>query len=155
MNVYIEPFIEACTCVFESFLGCEVIPESPYPFDKNAKHEWDISGVIGVTGDARGTMVISMKKDLAFKLAGKLTGKTYTQLNDDVADTIGEIVNIISGNAKRGLEKMFRLFISLPIIVRGKGHSIAWATGQTNILSIPFTIFENDQFTLSITLEKK
>jgi chemotaxis protein CheX len=149
------PFVEACKYVFKNLLKSEIIAETPYLLDRTKPCKWDISGVIGLTGDIRGVVAISMKKELACKMTGKLTGKVYTVLEDDVTDAIGEIVNIISGNAKQGLEKMFQLVISVPTVVHGEEHSITWPRDQTNILSIPFKIFENEQFTLSISFETK
>lgn len=154
MKPYIKPCIEACQHVFKNFLGLEIIAEEPYLLDKKVNPGWDISGVIGLTGDVRGVIVISMKETLACTLTSRLIGKEYTQIDDDVTDAIGEIVNIISGNAKQGLEKLFHLVISIPTIVRGQEHSIVWPRGeQTKILCIPFKIFKNEGFTLSVTIE--
>lgn len=155
MNVYIKPFIEACGHVFKDFLGLEITAEEPYFLDKKVNPGWDISGVIGLTGDVRGAVAISMKDTLACKLTGKLTGKNYTQVDHDVTDAIGEVVNIISGNAKQGLEKMFHLLISIPTVVRGQEHSIVWPRDQNKILCIPFKLLENERFTLSITIEQQ
>jgi chemotaxis protein CheX len=154
MKPYIEPFVEACKYVFKNLLKSEIIAETPYFLDRTKRRKWDISGVIGLTGDARGGVAISMKEELACKLTGKLTGKVHTALDDEVTDAIGEIVNIISGNAKQRFEKI-DLVISLPTIVRGQEHTIIWPKDQINILAVPFQIFENEQFILSASLEIK
>jgi chemotaxis protein CheX len=150
---YIQPFVDVCESVFRDFIGSELIAERPHFADKNDTHDWDVSAVIGLTGEARGAVVISMKKELSLKLTGVLTGKTHTEVDDEVVDAIGEIVNIIAGNAKRGLEESFRLVISLPTIVRGKGHTISWPNDQARIICIPFRIFETETFVLSVAIE--
>ncbi|MDR1105487.1 MAG: chemotaxis protein CheX [Treponema sp.] len=153
MEKYIQPFIDVCKNVFREFVGAELKENRPYFAETNTVNEWDISAVIGLTGEARGAVVISMKKELAMKLTAILTGSSHTELDSEVVDAIGEIVNIIAGNAKKGLEETFRLVISLPTIVEGKEHSIKWPNSQARIICIPFTIFDDSAFTLSIAIE--
>jgi chemotaxis protein CheX len=153
MEKYIQPFVDVCESVFRDFIGEELLTERPHFADKNDPHDWDISAIIGLTGEARGAVVISMKKNLALKLTGVLTGSEHPDLDDEVVDAIGEIINIIAGNAKRGLEESFRLVISLPTIVRGTGHTILWPNEQARIICIPFKIFDSETFWLSVAIE--
>jgi chemotaxis protein CheX len=153
MEQYIQPFVDVCISVFKEFIGVDLDASRPHFAEKEAVYDWDISAVIGLTGEARGAVVISMKKDLALKLTGQLTGSEHRDLDDEVVDAIGEIVNIIAGNAKKGLEESFRLVISLPTIVRGKDHSIKWPSNQARIICIPFKVFESQSFVLSVAIE--
>lgn len=153
MEKYITPFIEVCENVFREFIGEELVVENPHFVGRTEQHNWDISAIIGLTGEARGAVVISMRKDLALKLTGKLTGSIHTDVDDEVVDAIGEIINIIAGNAKRGLEESFRLVISLPTIVRGSGHEIMWPNDLARIICIPFRIFSSESFCLSVAIE--
>lgn len=153
MEKYIHPFIEVCENVFKEFIGMELSAERPYFIDKKDVHDWDISAVIGLTGEARGAVVISMKKNLAIKVTDMLTETKHTDIDDEVLDAIGEIINIIAGNAKRGLEEMFRLVISLPTIVRGVNHSISWPNEQARIICIPFKIMNEETFSLLLAIE--
>jgi chemotaxis protein CheX len=153
MEQYIQPFIDVSKNTFKEFVGAELSAGRPYFSQKDAANEWDISGVIGLSGEARGAVVIGMRTTLATRLTDMLTGTKHTGIDDEVVDAIGEIVNIIAGNAKKGLEESFRLIISLPTIVQGPGHQIKWPGEQARIICIPFTIFENEVFTLSVAIE--
>jgi chemotaxis protein CheX len=153
MEQYIQPFINVCINVFKEFLGCDLVVERPYFIDSNSVDDWDISAVIGLTGEARGAVVISMKQELALRLTDTLTQSKHYSLDEEVADAIGEIINIIAGNAKKGLEESFRLVISLPTIIEGKKHSIMWPNNQVRIICIPFLIFEKESFFLSVAIE--
>ncbi|MDR1058898.1 MAG: chemotaxis protein CheX [Treponema sp.] len=153
MEKYIQPFIDVSQNVFQEFIGSDLTAGRPYFMDVNTAVDWDISAIIGLTGEARGAVVISMKKGLAIKLTDILTGTSHTELDDEVVDAVGEIVNIIAGNVKKSLEDAFRLVISLPTIVRGQEHMIKWPHGQARIICIPFTIFETDTFNLSVAIE--
>jgi chemotaxis protein CheX len=153
MEQYIQPFIDVCKNVFKEFVGAELSVDRPYFAEQTAVSEWDISAVIGLTGEARGAVVISMKQSLVLRLTDMLTSTTHTKIDEEVVDAIGEIINIIAGNAKKGLEESFRLVISLPTIIEGKGHSIKWPNAQARIICIPCKIFENEIFTLSVAIE--
>jgi chemotaxis protein CheX len=153
MERYIQPFIEVSKNTFKNFVGTELSEGRPYFLENSAVSEEDISAIIGLSGEARGAVVIGMKNALAIRLTGMLTGKTHSSVDDEVVDAIGEIVNIIAGNAKKGLEESFRLIISLPSIVKGRGHQIKWPSNQARIICIPFTIFETESFTLSVAIE--
>ena len=154
MKQYIELFIKVCKYVFKEFVGLELEAKTPYYMEKEALFECDISSIIGITGEARGAVIISMKVDLATKLTSILTGAEYTGLDDDVVDAMGEIVNIVAGNVNRELEKTFKLMISMPTIIKGNGHSINWPLGQAKVICIPFTACDTYNFTLSVALEE-
>ena len=154
MKQYIQPFIKVCKNVFHEFLSLELEAKLPYFMEKNEETEWDVSGIIGLTGEARGAVVISMKQDLAIRLTSILTGSQHKNLDADVVDAVGEIINIIAGNAKQELEEAFRLVISLPTIVKGKEHSINWPNDLARVICIPFSISEKESFTLSVALEE-
>lgn len=153
MEQYIQPFVDVCESVFKEFIGSEVKAERPHFAERDEAHDWDVSAIIGLTGEARGAVVISMKQELACRLTDVLTGCPHHQLDDEVIDAVGEIINIIAGNAKKGLESAFRLVISLPTIVKGEGHAIHWPNDNARIIIIPFRIFEVEYFHLSVAIE--
>lgn len=152
MNIrYITPFIEAVTGAFDQMFSLQPEARTPYLAKKEEILDWDISGIIGIAGEARGLVVLSFPADLAQSLATDLTGSTKTEMDEDVTDTVGELVNIIAGNAKKGMEE-FRLLISLPSIVQGHHHQVTWPSGPIPIITIPFTT-SRGQFSLSVGLE--
>ncbi|MCL2026237.1 MAG: chemotaxis protein CheX, partial [Leptospirales bacterium] len=140
MEKYVSPFIATCEDVFREFVGTPLAAERPYLSDRDAEHEWEISAIISFTGEAKGMVVISMKKEPALKITNILTGKNHTDIDKEVVDAIGEIVNIIAGNSKKGLEETFRLVISLPVIIKGTNHKVTWPEESTRIVSVPFKI---------------
>lgn len=135
---YIEPFVEATVKIFEEFY--EETPEmkKPFLFDKDENLGWDLSAVIGIAGETKGVITISFPKNVIVKLTERLVGYEVLEIDDDVIDSTGEVVNIIAGNAKKGLEE-FRLVISLPSIVKGAEHKISWPSNTMPIITIPFT----------------
>jgi chemotaxis protein CheX len=150
---YIVPFIEVCQNVFKNLGSLTISAGRPYIANKELVKDWELSAIIGLSGEARGAVVISMKEELALRLAGHFSKTEFSGLNEDVKDVIGEVVNIIAGNAKKRLESEFALSISLPTIVCGELHSMSWAGTRSRIICIPFAIFETEQFLLSVTFE--
>jgi len=154
MEKYIQPFIKVCETVFREFCQTEVTPRRVF-FESKDEYEanWDISGIIGLSGEVIGAVAISMKGKTAFKITTILTDTEHTTLDADVTDAVGEIINIIAGNVKKDFEEELRIKISLPSIVKGESHSIVWPSEKTRIICIPFTVFTNQEFCLSVAMD--
>jgi len=147
---HIEPFIEATVGLFRNMLSMEVEYLNPYLLNRESHHEWEVSGIIGIAGDAKGVVVISFSGELAAMLTSKLVNRQVEVDDPDVIDAVGELVNIIAGNAKKGLEQ-YRLSISLPSIISGLDHRISWQS-EVPIVGIPFKV-AGGSFHLSVGLE--
>lgn len=148
---YIEPFIEATIKIFEEFYNETPEVKNPFLFNKEEDLGWDLSAVIGIAGETKGVIAISFSKKMSMELTKKLVGYDIEEIDDDVIDSTGEVVNIIAGNAKKGLEE-YRLVISLPSIVNGANHKIAWPSNSMPIITIPFSI-SCGTFHVSVGLE--
>jgi chemotaxis protein CheX len=155
MEQYIQPFIKVCESVFREFCNTEVKAGGVYFMSRdNSETDWDISGIIGLSGEASGAVAISMKDISALRITNILTGTEHTSFDSDVIDAVGEIINIIAGNVKKEFEESLRTAISLPSIIKGRGHSIVWPSEKTRIICIPFSIFENQEICLSIAVDQ-
>jgi len=150
---YVEPFVEVTVNTFKEFVGIDISPRHPHFLDPEKGFEWDISAVIGLSGVVKGAVIISMKSDLAIKLTDILTDDKHSEIDADVIDAIGEINNIIAGNIKPKVPNGDKIVISIPTIIKGKEHSIAWPSKQTRILCIPHKAFDNDIFHLMVAIE--
>ena len=154
MEQYIQPFIKVCEKVFHDFCNTEVTHGRVFFASKNEYESiWDISGIIGLSGEASGAVAISLKDVTAFKVTQILTGEEHTSFDAFVTDAVGEIINIIAGNVKKDFEDDLRVKISLPTIIKGKAHSIVWPSEKTRIICIPFTIFDDQEMCLSVAVD--
>jgi chemotaxis protein CheX len=152
MEQYIQPFIQVTTAVFKELVHCDIVPDRAYFIGKEAFLAWDISGLIALTGEAKGLVAISMKTATASKIASILT-RLPEPPAAVIADAIGEVVNIIAGNVKKHLEEMFKIIISLPTVIRGKAHMVVIPDERTRLLCIPFDIFDGETISLSINID--
>ena len=154
MEKYIQPFIKVSEKVFSEFCNMEIKPGRVF-FVSQDEYEkiWDISGIIGLSGEVTGAVAISLQDVTAFQIAKILTGQDHNSFDEYVTDAIGEIINIIAGNVKKDFEEELRIKISLPTIVKGKAHSIVWPSGKTRIICIPFIIFSDQEMCLSVAVD--
>ena len=146
--------MNVCESVFRDFCRTEVKAGEAFFVTKDNKMNWDISGIIGLSGQISGAVSISMRDNVAFQVTKTLTGVDHNAFDADVVDAIGEIINIIAGNSKKEFEESFRTAISLPSIVQGKNHKIIWPSRNISIICIPFSVFSVEEFFLSIAAEE-
>jgi len=132
---YINPFLASAMAAFETMLGCTLTRGTPY-VKNGAQPEHEVSGVIGLSGKAQGTVVLSLSRDAAINAAGELLGERPSEVNGEVTDAVGELTNIIAGGAKAKLEHL-DLSVSLPTVIAGKHHSVEFPRKVTPIC-IPF-----------------
>ena len=88
-----------------------------------------------MTGDVVGTVVLSLPAATASKIVECFVGSVIKMEDDDFADAVGELVNMISGGAKAKFEGE-EVRISCPSVVIGKGHTVQQTSGSVCI-SIP------------------
>jgi chemotaxis protein CheX len=119
---YVNPFIRAIRNVFSTMLKTEVNVQKPH-LKHDGRASADVSGVIGFTGDATGCVVLSFPKDVACKTASTFAGIEITLDSPDLVDAIGELANMVAGNAKKDFEGA-RISISLPSVIIGVDHIV-------------------------------
>jgi len=141
---YINPFISSLTNAFRTMLGCEVRRrEISVKSNHSPRHE--ISGVIGLSGRAVGTVVLSLSESVALKAASTLLMSEATEINDEVVDAVGELTNVVAGGAKAQLAE-FQLSVSLPNVVTGRGHEVRFPSDV-----IPICVaFDSDWGSLAV-----
>lgn len=132
---YINPFLASAVNVFRTVLDCELKRGTLF-LKGNVQPNHEISGVIGLSGKAAGTVVLSLGREVALKATEVMTGDAPPELNADVVDAIGELTNMIAGSAKSQLEQ-FEMSISLPSVIIGHNHSVAFPRNTVPI-GIPF-----------------
>jgi chemotaxis protein CheX len=132
---YVNPFIESTCHVVRTMLQMEVSRGQIYR-KKDCRPSQDVSGIINFHGAATGVLAFGLSSRAALEATRILVGEEQRQINPTVIDAVGELANIIAGNAKAKLEEL-QLKISLPCVISGREHSIAFPEGGVAI-GIPF-----------------
>jgi chemotaxis protein CheX len=132
---YINPFLVAAISVFNTMLKVELVRGEPF-ISSRTQPNHEVSGLIGLSGKAKGMVVLSLCRDAAMNATGVMTGEKCRDINADVADAVGELTNMIAGSAKAQLEQL-QLSIGLPTVITGKTHCIEFPK-NTMPICIPF-----------------
>ena len=147
----INPFINATINVLETMAFIRVEAGTPY-LKKDNTATGDVSGVIGLTGVANGTIAVTFEAECILAVVSGMFGEEMHELNNEIADAVGELTNMISGQARRELEEIGKRFkAAIPSVVTGKNHSIIHYTDGPKI-AIPFTTEKGD-FTIEVCFE--
>ncbi len=133
---FINPFITGLVTTFNTMLGCE-LRHGEISLKTSHKPAYAISGIIGLSGRAIGTAIISFSEPLALKAASVLLMVPCDEVDDDVTDAIGEIANIVVGSAKSKLEP-YQMSISLPSVMLGQ-HAILKFPSSVQPITVPFS----------------
>jgi chemotaxis protein CheX len=123
---YIDPFINATRKLMEVMVGIKNFKKKEVYVDQQMGAAFDVSAIIGVTGDCTGSIVLSFTNSVASEMLSKILGEPVSEFNDDVCDAVCEMVNIIAGNASAELTEngVGRMERSLPNVIYGKDHTI-------------------------------
>ena len=146
---YINPFLKASMNLFKEYLGLQAVSGKPYLLGNPQELDM-VSAIIGLAGDTRGAVVLSFSRDTAIAIVSKMAGHEYKVLGNEVLDGVGELVNIIAGNAKQDLLE-FRIEISLPGVITGNSYKVHWPEGIP-VVAIPFQT-ELGPFTVNVSLK--
>jgi len=134
---FINPFLTGTISVLKTMAFIEARPGKPY-LKKDNLARGDVSGIIGLTGSATGSMAISFSKGAILKIVSNMLGEEFKELDDDIIDAVGEITNMISGVSRKELETIgLTVLAAIPTVVTGKDHSIKHVLGGPSLV-IPF-----------------
>ena len=115
-------FVKSTKHVLNTMTGTEVLLGKP-----TLKHDphpvFDVSGIVGFTGEVSGSVVVSFCENTALALVNNFSGEELELKSDDFVDAIGELCNMIAGNAKK--EFGLQAGIGIPNVIIGPGHSVA------------------------------
>jgi len=120
---YITPFMVSIQHVFSTMLQLQVQVGEP-KVKQGSAATYDVSGIIGMSGDVAGSVVLSFPRATAERVVALFTGQETPSDHEDFPDAVGELVNMIAGGAK-GRFANRKVSISCPSVVVGANHMIA------------------------------
>lgn len=127
----VMPFVNSTMNVFTTMV--KIKPEIGTPRLKtDARVTYDVSGIIGFSGEIVGSVVLSFQMEAACKLVSALMGCEVDANSSDFIDAVGELANMIAGSAKKDLGR--RANIAVPTVIIGKDHLVGRLTGVPCVL---------------------
>jgi len=122
---FINPFLTSLLDVMKTMAQIDLQP-GKVDVKENTIAQGDVSGLIGMVGpQLKGSFSISFDEALGLKTYSNMLGEESPKIDEQVADMVGEITNMVSGGAKKILgEKGFEFDMAKPMVVTGKNHTI-------------------------------
>jgi chemotaxis protein CheX len=147
-----RPFVQATINVLAAMSGITAVPGTPF-VKKDNTARGDVSAIVGVTGEKKGAVALSFSQSCAIAVVRGMLGDDIEDILTDTRDAVGEITNMISGQARASLSEMgLSLQGSTPSIIFGERHTLSFP-GKATIVAIPFST-EHGDFTLEFHLEQ-
>jgi len=119
----IKPFVQSVQNVFSTMLQLPLTIGEP-TIKNDDEPTYDVSGIIGMSGDVVGSVVLSFPKETAERVVALFTGLPPEEIGDNLPDAVGELVNMVSGGAKGQFQDR-KVSISCPSVVIGANHKVA------------------------------
>lgn len=150
---FINPFLSATQKVFKIQCFLDIKPGKPFikkPTDPLLLG--DVSGIISISSETfNGTLAISLPEQIFRKVGTNMTGEPLLQISESNIDLVGELANIILGQAKLELNKLgFAIQMAIPSCVWGKDHKIKHYGGSACVV-LPFETPEGIFYTEIMT----
>lgn len=152
--------IESCEEIFSLMLPMTLNPDTmnqrPLPFEIDTPGICDdVVASIGITGQYNGTISLYLPITMALSMAGWLLEQEYTELNPEVHEAVGEIINMIAGGLKNRMstEETDVFDMSIPIVISGQRKNIFHGPNKQKI-AIPIDT-DKGLFLVSLILNEE
>lgn len=132
----VNAFIEATLFTLETTASVQFQPLDPFlKSDRTARG--DISGIIDLAGDVSGTFSVSFESKVILEIVSRMFGEIMTEINDDITDAVGEILNMVAGRTNTKLSEDGKtLKAKFSKVLTDPRHEIAHAPGLP-VIAIP------------------
>ena len=103
---YLAPFADAAQQTLKLLLDVDALVAAQAENDTvegTSEEDGQVGVVIGITGDLNGEVRYSFPPDTSLEIVKMMSGMEFTEIDEFVTSALGEIANIISGNAVTGL----------------------------------------------------
>lgn len=119
---FITPFIRTTRNIFDTMFQMPVVVGDPQ-VKTNPGLSFDVSAIIGMSGDVEGSVVLSFPRPTAQRIVSLFTGAEVGDADEELSDAVGELVNMIAGGAKAQFPSG-AVSISCPSVVIGSNHTV-------------------------------
>jgi chemotaxis protein CheX len=145
----VAAFSDSAKAVFKDMFGIEAVQAGARALEGSEDHDWDITGLVGLAGQAHGVVAVRLRQIFVTSLldgSGVASGSAEEgrQLERGL---VGEMTNIIAGSAITAMRDL-DIEIAPPVIVSGENHKIGWP----NIAPVLALVFESPRGGFEIDL---
>jgi chemotaxis protein CheX len=139
----INAFIAATVEILSTVGSVTADVQKPF-LKKDPAAQGDVTSIVEMTGNTQGTISISFSSKCILSVVSNMFGEEVTKMDDDIKDAVGEITNMISGQASQLYEKNSAgTKVALSQVLMEDGHSIPH-TPNTPVVGIPVNTEKGD-----------
>jgi chemotaxis protein CheX len=137
--------------VFQTMLKTKVAPV----FEPASSLTLEWTSMVGLTGELRGVLMLSCDEVSAVRIASKMLGVSLKEPDDQTADAIGEVCNMIAGNFKHKVNGLTaNCALSPPSVVTGTDYRVhRQESGAKESLRVTLT-FEGAPIYVSLEVQR-
>lgn len=148
---YINSFYKATQDVFKLMLDLDV-ERDKIDVVEGMISSSDANVILGVTGDLKGSILFSFTKPMTLDMVKIMSGMEMKNIDNFVSSALGEVANIIGGNAATNLTS-YDYFCDIvpPQIIIGDYQSISMANEKSLLLCLSTDI---GNFDINIFLQE-
>ena len=124
---YVNPFLHSATLIFKQMLGQNLL-RGKTSIKKSTTPGRDIAIIVGIVGSVTGQVIYSMNIETIYSIVRHLMpGIDANSLESEYRDVIGELANMITGNAiNTFLEKNTDLDLTVPQVVDTRKQTLKY-----------------------------
>lgn len=131
----LNPFVKSAINVLKAELGANV-QRGAVRIENEQQSTHDVNVLVGVLGQAHGTVYYGMSIETACQIVGKMMGQPFEAFDDMAQSGIAELGNVITGLASKGLsEQGYECNITPPQLITGQNVMIN--SGDMMRLALP------------------
>jgi chemotaxis protein CheX len=150
----IDPFVEATVDVLAMMADAEVEVVSTHE-GVATELDNDYAGIMGLAGEEMSMAVtLAFPQETIVPIAASMLDETPEEALESAPGVIGELLNMISGQARAALtEEGIDLDMALPTVVKGDGLALISSNAAKSIVT-EFRIVEGS-FVLALCIDRK
>ena len=121
---YVNPFLTPAQLVWQKEFGCALKIQNA----EAVSHQYttdDVTAIIGISGKLEGNVLYGFTEDLVRQIVQRLVGEEVDPRDQMALSALGEIANVITGNAATQLAASgYGCDISPPVILEPVGATL-------------------------------
>lgn len=154
-NQFVQPFIDSMSKVLVTMARIEPSTDTPNLINKDLPPA-DITGFIPLSSPrTQGSLVLSFPEPVILHIAENMFNEKFDSIDSDIVDLVGELTNMVTGNAKGLLdEKGFSFGMDTPTVIKGSGQTISHVGFNGTVVVVPFNT-EAGEFYVEVCFKSK
>ena len=133
----VNSFVDALVTILETYSVGDI--KACKPFLKKSPNAFgDISGMIKLSGEFEGSVAVTFLADCILGVVSNMFGEEMTEVNDEIKDAVGEMVNMMAGQVNTKMTELGKsLKAELNTVNMGKNHTVDHISGCP-VITMPY-----------------